>query len=440
MKKRMTAIVAASVLALTGAQAVEPPAPADTAYGRFRFGGYGEMMVSFKDYGLNRFYGGNGNTKKNHAEISIPRFVLAGDYKITPKWILGAEIEFESGGTGQAVEMESTSGGENGEYETEIEKGGEVALEQFHITRLIHPAFNIRAGHMILPVGLTNTHHEPVNFLTVARPEGATMLIPSTWHETGLAIFGEFGKKRAKFDYEAMVTAGLNPNGFDIYNWVQGGGQGLFETDNFSAPAYTFRLNWTGVEGLRLGASVFYNPNAGRNGDKLSTYDGIGKINIVLYSFDAQYVNKYVVARANYFSGNVPETVGITAINRTYSNKSPYSRLGPVAKQAVDWSAEVGINVRSFFPHIAKFPDLVPFAHYNYYNTQFKGEKGVMLDKRCEVSLWSVGLNYRILPNLVAKFDYTTRQIGTSAMFGKGRYNSENEFRFGLSYALWFKK
>ena len=24
----------------------------------------------------------------------------------------------------------------------EVEKGGEVALEQFHITRLIHPAFN----------------------------------------------------------------------------------------------------------------------------------------------------------------------------------------------------------------------------------------------------------------------------------------------------------
>lgn len=40
-----------------------------------------------------------------------------------------------------------------------------MALEQFHITRLIHPAFNVRAGHIIVPVGLTNAHHEPVNFL-----------------------------------------------------------------------------------------------------------------------------------------------------------------------------------------------------------------------------------------------------------------------------------
>ena len=70
-------------------------------YAKFRFGGYGEMVANFKDYGINRFYGGNdGNPKKNRNTISIPRLVLAFDYKFNPKWILGAEIEFESGGTG----------------------------------------------------------------------------------------------------------------------------------------------------------------------------------------------------------------------------------------------------------------------------------------------------------------------------------------------------
>lgn len=115
------------------------------------------MVANFKDYGINRFYGGNdGNPKKNRNTISIPRFVLAFDYKFNSKWILGAEIEFESGGTGTAFELENT---ENGEYETEVEKGGEVAIEQFHITRLIHRSLNVRAGHIIVPVGLTNTHH-----------------------------------------------------------------------------------------------------------------------------------------------------------------------------------------------------------------------------------------------------------------------------------------
>ena len=138
------------------------------------------------------------------------------DYKFTPKWILSAEIEFEAGGTGSAMELENS---ENGEYETEMEKGGEVALEQFHITRLIHPAFNVRAGHMIVPVGLTNAHHEPINFFGTVRPEGETTILPSTWHETGIEFFGTLGKGYATFDYQVLVVAGLNANGFDRNTW-----------------------------------------------------------------------------------------------------------------------------------------------------------------------------------------------------------------------------
>lgn len=100
------------------------------------------------------------------------------------------EIEFEAGGAGTAVETKIRR---NGEYETEIEKGGEVALEQFHITRLILPELNVRVGHIIVPVGLTNFNHEPINFFGTSRPEGETTIIPSTWHETGLEIFGTLG-------------------------------------------------------------------------------------------------------------------------------------------------------------------------------------------------------------------------------------------------------
>lgn len=204
-----------------------PPIIPTDGFRKFRFGGYGEMLANFMDYGINRYTGTSyGNTRQNRAEISIPRFVFAFDYKFTPKWILGAEIEFEAGGAGTAVEIENS---ENGEYETEIEKGGEVALEQFHITRLILPELNVRVGHIIVPVGLTNFNHEPINFFGTSRPEGETTIIPSTWHETGLEIFGTLGHRYARFSYEAMVVAGLNPNGFDRNEWVAGGKQGLFE-------------------------------------------------------------------------------------------------------------------------------------------------------------------------------------------------------------------
>jgi len=418
---------------ITSAQAAEP----DTlGYDKFRIGGYGEMVANFMDYGINRFYGHKeGNAKQSHNKISIPRFVLALDYKFTPKWVLGAEIEFEYGGTGTAYELENT---ENGEYETEVEKGGEVALEQFHITRLIVPGFNVRAGHLIVPVGLTNAHHEPINFFGTSRPEGESTIIPCTWHETGIEFLGRFGKGYATFDYEAMIVTGLNANGFDRNKWVRGGKQGLFEGDNFTSPAYVARLNYSGVPGLRLGGSFYYCPNTGANADKLVTYDEIGKIPVTIWSFDAQYNNRYVTARANYLTGNIAHADKVGAKNGKLSNKSGYSRLTPIAKRAVSYNAEVGINLGSIIG--GSFPVIYPFAQYEYYNSQEKGEGMDVMDARCQVSKWNFGLNWKALPNLVVKADYTTRQIGTSKVFGTGPYNSENEFSIGVAYIGWFFK
>ena len=53
-----------------------------------------------------------------------------------------------------------------------------------------------------------------------------------------------------------------------------------------------------------------------------------------------------------------------------------YSRLAPVAKNAVSYAAEAGINIRSVFGGNKKIPVIYPFARYEYYNPQEKGEKG----------------------------------------------------------------
>ena len=406
-------------------------------YTRFRVGGYGEAVASFKDNGINRYYGNpNGNTRDHRNTISIPRFVLAMDYKFTPKWILSAEIEFEAGGTGSAMELENS---ENGEYETEMEKGGEVALEQFHITRLIHPAFNVRAGHMIVPVGLTNAHHEPINFFGTVRPEGETTILPSTWHETGIEFFGTLGKGYATFDYQVLVVAGLNANGFDRNTWVASGKQGLFEEDNFNSPGYVLRVDYRGVPGLRVGGSFYYCANTAGNSDKSNFYEG-QKASLRIYSGDLQYKNDYVTARANVVYGNLTNSKFISSKNVRLSNNASYSRVVPVAKNAVSYAGEVGVNLRSIFNHNPKVPVIYPFVRYEYYNPQEKGEAGQTMDLRNKVSMWVAGLNWFALPNLVVKADYTTRQIGTGKMFGTGPYTSENEFSIGLAYIGWFFK
>ena len=404
-----------------------------TGYNRFRFGGYGEMLAQFMDYGINRFAGtATGNTKTHRNSISIPRFVLAFDYKFNQKWILGAEIEFEAG-VGSAVEIENS---ENGEYETEIEKGGEVALEQFHITRLIVPQFNVRAGHLIVPVGLTNAHHEPINFFGPSRPQAETSLLPSTWHETGIELFGSFGRRFTRFDYQLMVVAGLNANGFDRNEWIIGGKAGYFETDNFTSPGYVARVDYSGVPGLRTGVSFYYCHDAGSNSDKEQTYASIGRVPVAIGTWDAQYRNRYVTARANLTYGYVGNSAALSEINRRLSNNSPYSRLIPIAKNALSYGVEAGLNLASV---IGKgCPTIYPFARYEYYNPQCRGEGKQLMDKRLEVSQWQVGLNWFALPNLVVKGSYINRQIGTAKVFGKGPYNSENEFAIGIAYVGWF--
>lgn len=398
-------------------------------YQQFRFGGYGEMAASYLDYDWD-WTKGNGTEKRNRGEISIPRFILAFDYKFSPKWVLSSEIEFEYGGTGSAREIEWKE--ENGEYETEIEKGGEVALEQFHISYLMSRHLSFRFGHMIVPVGLTNTHHEPVNFFGVFRPEGETTILPSTWHETGVALFGDLGH----FDYELQMVSGLDPQGFRTENWIGKGTQGAFEISNFTSPAFVARVNYNGVktfQGLRVGASIYYNQTA-KNGSKPYRNNGY-KFPVTIVTADAQYKsrNNNLIARANIVYGNLEDSNALSSINAKSSNASGYPK-STVAKSAISYAGEVGYNIGSFFGE--KAPKIYPFARYEFYSPMYKMEKGSVkvADKRLEKSLISAGLNYYALPNLVIKADYTHKIVGS------GDYNSQNMASIGIAYIGWFIK
>lgn len=406
-------------------------------YQKFRLGGYGEMLASFMGYGTSRFNGTpTGNTYERRNSISIPRFVLAGDYRFNKHWNLGAEIEFEAGGVGVETEMEAS---ENGEYETEMEKGGEVALEQFHLTYTYNKMFNVRMGHMVLPVGLTNAHHEPILFFGTVRPEGETTILPSTWHETGLSVFGKVGQGYSRLSYEAYVTTGLNADGFGRDHWVADGKQGLFETDNFTSPAYTVRLEYEGVPGLRVGAAYYYCNDVTANADKRYKYSSVGSSPLSIVTADAQYRNRYVMARANIIWGQLENAGKISAVN--LSNKSNYHHgaMHRVAKNALAYGVEAGLNLRSLI-RSQRMLVLYPFVRYEYFNPQQEGEAGQTMDARCQVSKWVAGINYFVLPNLVIKADWNTRSIGTQSVFGGGRYNHENEFSLAVAYTGWFWK
>jgi hypothetical protein len=393
--------------------------PVEWNFNKFRFGGYGEMLFQRMDYGPDRYKAPSGSPADSRSYLTIPRSVFAMDYKFSEDLVFGAEVEFEYGGTGAAMELEYSEGGE---YEMEIEKAGEVVLEQFHITKRLANWLNIRAGHLIVPVGLTNAHHEPVFFFGARRPEGEVAMLPSTWHETGIALLGYFPALK----YELMLVNGLDPNGFSTANWVGSGKQGVFEQVVATHPAVAARVEYSGVKGLRLGTSGYYGRTA-KNSTKPQSLTGM-KGTVAIASADAQYLAHGVVARANVVYGYLSDSKAISNINSLLFNKTGYP-ITEVAKNALTYAVEAGYNVFSFFGTKEK---LYPFVRYEYYNTAEALERGARQQPRYKVDLTALGINYQLLPQLVVKADYSIRRIDA------GNYNSEHTFSAGIAYTGWF--
>lgn len=126
---------------------------------RLTVGGYGEAVMTrnfFSDNYLRYISPDKYKNDKSHGRFDLPHVVIYLGYDFGRGWSMGTEIEFEHGGTESAFETEFEEGGE---YESEIERGGEVALEQFWLQKSFSPAFNLRLGHMIVPVG--RNQHAP---------------------------------------------------------------------------------------------------------------------------------------------------------------------------------------------------------------------------------------------------------------------------------------
>ena len=182
---------------------------------RLSLGGYGEAVMTknfFSDNYL-RYTDPSGYKNESHGRFDLPHVVIFLGYDFGKGWSMGSEIEFEHGGTESAIEIEDEEGGE---YESEIERGGEVALEQFWIQKSFMPQLNVRAGMLVVPIGQTNAHHLPTEFFGVYRPEGENTIMPCTWHEIGVSVWGQAGDWR----YEAMFLPGLDSERFGNKTWI----------------------------------------------------------------------------------------------------------------------------------------------------------------------------------------------------------------------------
>lgn len=209
----------------------------------FSWGGYGE--IKFKNY-LSKY-------KVDNADVH--RFILYAGYKFNDWIVLNSEIEYEHSGI-EKKKITFCSDIKSGQcvQKTETIQQGEVYLEFSYIDFLFTDYFQLSAGLILLPIGITNYYHEPTTFFTVERPYTETMIIPSTWRDIGIMAHGKFLKDFVL--YRIGIVNGMEGSSFSESDWIRGGRQKGSKV-NSQDLGYFASLEFFPLEGFTIGTSYY---------------------------------------------------------------------------------------------------------------------------------------------------------------------------------------
>ena len=404
---------------------------------RLSVGGYGEIALTRNFYSDNIYRYRNPTTYKNdpsHGRFDVPHAVIYISYDFGKGWIMSSEIEFEHGGSGSAVEKEWEEGGE---WEQETEKGGEVELEQFWIQKTFAPWANVRVGHIVVPVGLNNAYHEPLNYFTVYRPEGENTILPSTWHDTGISFWGRLGD----FRYEIQALAGLDALLFNRDNWIQNGAGSPFEFKVANKYGFAVRLDNYTIPGLRVGLSGYY----GRSFHNSFPHDmeSEGQVNkdikgdVYIGALDFTLNRWNWIVRGNVDYGYLSDAARISSLkNNSAGGSSPVKR-SDVGKNAVAVGIEAGYDIFSQIPKLRNDGQkLYLFGRYEYYDSYIRAASQAEANYTAK-NRYAFGINYSPLPQIVVKAEYSKRYFNKTLANGTP-YNDEPSISIGVAYQGFF--
>ena len=395
---------------------------------RLSVGGYGEVAMSrnfYSDHVSRYSLADEHKNDPSHGRFDIPHAVIYLGYDFGKGWTMGTEIEFEHGGVGMAYEKEDEEGGE---WEQEVEKGGEVELEQFWIQKSFGRWANIKAGHIVVPVGLNNAYHEPLNFFTVYRPEGENTVLPSTWHQTGVSFWG----KTKGWRYELQFLAGLNSDNFTNTGWINKGPGTPTEGEIATKYGTALRIDNYCIKGLRIGLSGYYGHAIGNsypnNKDGAeSKYKGV----VAIGAIDFTYNNYNWIVRGQADYGYLSDAKQLKYFTNRLNGLSPFHHSAFVSKNAFAYGIEAGYNVFSQIDKLRQDNQkLYLFGRYEHYNPYASKTKNTSYDYT-NVQRMAVGINYYPVKQIVVKAEYSHR-------FLKSQYNNEPAINIGVAYEGWF--
>lgn len=328
-------------------------------------GGYGEMV--YEDPSFRRE---NGSPSGRAAQVDFLRAVTYVGYKFDEHFLLNTEIEFEHG---------TTSGGV-----------GEVSVEFAYLDYHWRTGLNLRAGMLLLPVGLINELHEPTVFHGVQRPAVERVIIPSTWRENGLGVFGEVGP----LAYRAYLVNGLDASKFSAGGWRAGRQKGAkARAEDF---AWVTRVDYVGLPGVLLGGSI-YSGGAGQDRPPLVAAEADPRTTLLETHVDWRW--RALALRALAVRANLSNAAAVNAALNLAGAASVGSRLSGHYLEA-SWDVLPGRAV------------LEPFFRWERLNTQARVPAGFAADSANDTRILTLGATFRPIQQIVVKLDWQDVHIG----------------------------
>ncbi|HEX9654389.1 MAG TPA: hypothetical protein VGA99_11810 [bacterium] len=331
--------------------------------------GYGEIVYSNFASELD-----NGIATSQKDQIDYLRHITYFGFRFNDWLLFNSEIEYEHA-------------------KTDPSSPGAVSVEFGYVEAMLNPVINIRAGMVLVPVGIINEFHEPPTYHGSLRPETEQQIIPTTWRTNG---FGLVGATQRGFGYRLYVVESLNAANFSssgIRSGRQNGAQALAENLAISG-----RLDYTGVSGLDVGGSFF----VGNTGQSLSDTSGNElDARLSLFSVHFMFARKGMELRGLFVQSTISDVAELNAVRA-------FSGANSIGEKQQGYYFTLAYDV---LPHLMTGTThyLAPFVQYEKLNTQTEVPAGFAKNLTRERSNLSFGLTYKPHPNVAFKVDYINR-------------------------------
>jgi hypothetical protein len=306
-------------------------------------------------------------------QIDYLRNIVYVGFRFNDRVLFNSELEVEHGSTG---------------------KGGEVSMEFGYVEAQVASALAVRAGMVLVPVGIINEFHEPPTFYGSLRPETESAVIPTTWRTNG---FGLAGSTPSGIGYRVYLVEGLDGSKFTasgIRGGRQSGARSLAED-----LAITGRLEYTGLAGVNFGAS-FYSGNSGQGLKDAAGNEIGGRVTILsAHGIFARYGLELRGLFAQSTIGDVEKLNAALGLSGT----------GSIGEKQNGFYLTAAYDVLPLFIK-GTSSALLPFVQYEKLNTQSEVPTGFAASPSNERTNLTYGLGFKPHPNVAFKFDFINRK------------------------------